>query len=203
MASTEPLGTGEAPKAHSLGRSLSRAQALEPKATPLGERVASGALSSFGQNRSRGLGSNAPIEGGRPGAPRDMRALRREKAAGLRAQGNTSDAAKSLLSNSDFAKDFAKQAKEINTRRGLTKSQRSTHVKAAKTRLAVEHGNLTGDAAEQALDLSRTSTERGLTSSQRTGLSDASTQLLEGATQENAVDPGSDFELSLLKFFDI
>jgi hypothetical protein len=109
-----------------------------------------------------------------------------------------------LLSNGDFAKDFARQAKEITMRRGLTRSQRKAETGALKTRLAVKGGNLTGEAAEQALDLARTSTERGLTSSQRTGLTDASSQLLEGAVGANKEgDDASAFEESLLKFFDI
>jgi hypothetical protein len=133
-----------------------------------------------------------------------MRALRKKKAEGLRGTTNVSDSAKKLLSNGDFAKDFARQAKEITTRRGLTRSQRKAHIGAAKTQLAVKSGQLTGDAAEQALDLARASTESGLTSSQRSGLSDASTQLLGGAAGANKEDDdGGAFEESLLKFFDI
>lgn len=178
-----------------------RARATNIAARSTGLRGGSGIFT--GQNVRKLGAPTGVVEGGR--GTIDMRALRKEKARGLRTgpTTNVSDSAKKLLSNGDFAKDFARQAKEINTNRGLTKSQRKAQVKNVQTRLAVEGGNLTGDAAEQALDLSRTSTERGLTSSQRTGLTDASTKLLKGAAAENSVDPGSDFELDLLKFFDL
>jgi hypothetical protein len=161
-----------------------------------------GGSGAFQESRSRGLGvrTNVRLNEG----AKDARTLRRER--GLRtgaSGGSTSDAAKALLSNSDFAKDFAREAKQINTTKGLTRSQRKAQTGALKTRIAVESGQLTGDAAEQALDLSRTSTERGLTSSQRSGLTDASTELLKGAAGANKADDASEFEQSLLKFFDI
>lgn len=161
-----------------------------------------GGTGVFSRERSRGLGVQRVVTTNttNPRGDRDSRTRR-----GLRSSETpgVSDSAKKLLSNGDFAKDFARQAKEISTRRGLTRSQRKAQTAALKTRLAVKGGKLTGDAAEQALDLSRTSLERGLTSAQRVGLSSASEQLLKGAAAENAPGKASDFEASLLKFFDI
>jgi hypothetical protein len=138
----------------------------------------------------RRLGAQAPVPG-----------LRDRDAAKPKA--TVSDSAQNILSNGDFAKDFARESKAINTKRGLTKSQRKAQTGALKTRMAIDSGNLTGDAAEQALDLSRESTRRGLTRSQRTGLASASETLLESATGGMDTDLASDFEQGLLKFFDM
>ena len=115
-----------------------------------------------------------------------------------------SDSAKNMLSNGDYANDFARESKRIQSKRGLTKSQRKAQTGALKTRIAVESGNLTGDAAEQALELSRESTKRGLTRSQRSGLASASETLLEASVGDiEDTDLASDFEQSLLKFFEV
>jgi len=109
-----------------------------------------------------------------------------------------------MLSNGDYANDFARESKRIQSKRGLTKSQRKAQTGALKTRIAVESGNLTGDAAEQALELSRESTKRGLTRSQRSGLASASETLLEASVGDiEDTDLASDFEQSLLKFFEV
>jgi hypothetical protein len=149
-------------------------------------------------SRSRGLGEQRSVA-----APADTRTARGLRDTTTTKAGGVSDAAKKLLSNGDFAKDFARESKRINSDRGLTKSQRKSQRQGVRTRLAVEGGQLTGDAAEQALDLSRQSQEKGLTSSQRTGLSGDANTLLEASEYANTPDPASDYEQSLLKFFDI
>lgn len=163
----------------------------------------------------RGLSSDRPAPaasaGGRERAIQAGRDLsyRRERrglrAASARSRPKTtmSDAAKNMLSNGDYANEFARESKRINSDMGMTKAQRKAQIGALKTRIGVEAGGLTGDAAEQALNLSRQSTRRGLTRSQRTGLASASETLLEASGIEGAEDTASDFEKSLLKFFDM
>jgi lipase chaperone LimK len=130
---------------------------------------------------------------------RGLRSLGSRRAA--KPKTTISDSAQNMFNNGDYAKDFARESKRISTKRGLTKSQRKAQTGALKTRMAVESGNLTGDAAEQALDLSRESTRKGLTRSQRVGLAGASETLLEAAGGD--IDTASDFEQSLLKFFEV
>lgn len=134
----------------------------------------------------------------RGGSQAPMSGLRDRNASKPKA--TVSDSAQNILSNGDFANDFARESKRINTKRGLTKSQRKAQVGALNTRQAIESGNLSGDAAEQALNLSRESTRSGLTRSQRAGLATASDTLLEAAGGMDT-DVSSDFEQGLLKFF--
>lgn len=129
----------------------------------------------------------------------------RTKAAGLdrSTKDTTSASAKKLLANGDYAKDFARMAKETYGQKGLTKAQRASFMQNRKTEMAIESGDLTGDAAEQAKGLSRMANEKGLTSSQRAGYTDAADQLVEGAVAANSTDMDSVFAKSLLDFLDL
>lgn len=125
----------------------------------------------------------------------------RDPSAG-KPESTVSDSAKKMLSNGDFANDFARESKRINSKRGLTRAQRKSQTKDLKTRLAVQQSGITGDAAERALELSRDSTRRGLTRSQRSSLAADSDFLLKTYGEEG---PGevSEYEQSLLDYFDI
>lgn len=112
-----------------------------------------------------------------------------------------SDSAKNMLNNSDYANEFARESKRINSDLGMTKAQRKSKINQLETRRAVDSGNLTGVAADQALDFARQSAGKGLTRSQRVGLADTSEAFLEAAGGDT--DLTSDFEQSLLKFFEV
>jgi hypothetical protein len=102
--------------------------------------------------------------------------------------------------------NFAREAKRIITKRGLTRSQRAAQLGALETENTLQRAGISDDdpRARGLRDLTRQSTRRNLTASQRTQLQDVSGDILKDLTGDIAKEksPEASFEDTLIKLID-
>lgn len=134
----------------------------------LANRVATGASGGSYLNAKR-LGSSAPI----PGVPTGGTA----KSQGLRSN---------LLERPKYDEGFARNAKRIYAKRGLTVAQRAAQMNSLKSSELMRQYGISPDSdqGKQVVDLNRAANRKGLTKSQRVGLADVSNDILD-----NSIDP--------------
>lgn len=102
--------------------------------------------------------------------------------------------------------NFAREAKRIIAKRGLTRSQRAAQLGALETENTLQRAGIGDDdpRARGLRDLTRQSTRRNLTASQRTQLQDVSGDILKDLTGDYAKEksPEASFEDTLIKLID-
>ena len=108
--------------------------------------------------------------------------------------------------NPAYDANFAREAKRIISKRGLTRAQRASQLGALETENTLQRAGIGDDdpRARGLRDLTRQSTRRNLTSSQRTQLQDVSGDILKDLTGDIAKEksPASSFEDTLIKLID-
>lgn len=164
------------------GRGISR---------PGGSRIGASAVRSLSDFRA----SNQPSERGTVERVEPFRSV----ATPSSARTETRDTG--LRRDTSFDREFAREAKRIATKRGLTRVQRDALLKDAQTRFKIGKSGIEGPVAEEILGLSQASTRRGLTRVQRKSLSSAAGTLLSSAATEG--DEEMSFEEKLLKDLDL
>lgn len=133
----------------------------------LANRVATGASGGSYLNAKR-LGSSEPI----PGVVTPARGSQ-----GLRSN---------LLERPKYDENFARNAKRIYAKRGLTVAQRAAQMNSLKSSELMRQYGISPDSdqGKQIVDLNRAANQKGLTKSQRVGLADVSNDILD-----NSIDP--------------